>query len=70
MRGLFLKPIVMIHIICLTKEDIETTPNGLHYNITTKSGLIVNFTPEAVDEFIADIKAIREAQEEKNVSIN
>lgn len=47
--------------ICLliTKEDIETTKIGLHYQIKTKEGVTINFTPDALDELIADYEALK-----------
>lgn len=45
----------MITIICLDKDDINTEPIGLHFNIVTKEGLKINFTPEALVELHKDI---------------
>ena len=51
-------------IICLTKEDVETSMAGEHYLIKTPNGVSINFTPDALEEFlndVAEIKAFNEA---------
>lgn len=55
----------MLIILTLDKSDIKTEPMGNHYQIKTPSGLVINFTPDAVDEFINDIQAIREIQKKQ-----
>lgn len=50
----------MTQIICLTKEDITTEKLGTHYQIVTKDNLIVNFTRDALQEFIKDVSFLLE----------
>jgi len=45
--------------ILLTKEDITTTKCGLHYVINAKGGISLNFTPDAVEEFVNDVTLIK-----------
>lgn len=48
----------MTTAILLTKEDITTVKIGYHYQITCIGGTMINFTPEALDEFLKDIESI------------
>lgn len=48
----------MTVVLILNKDDINTRSNGDHYEIVTDN-FIINFTPDAVDEFINDVKSIR-----------
>ncbi len=50
----------------LTQEDIKTRQVGSHYEIMVNENLTINFTPGAVDEFINDIRSIREFEKKKN----
>lgn len=59
----------MEHIIVLKKEDIRTNQLGSKYILSIKGrafigNLKIIFDDDAIDEFINDIKVIRE---EKNV---
>lgn len=58
----------MEHRICLTKEDIQTFTNGNHFEIRT-NGVVINLSPDAVDEFIKDIEEIRTIQKPKQISV-
>lgn len=46
-------------IILLTKEDVQTVKNGSHYEIRSDN-VTINFSPEALDEFLNDIKELSE----------
>ena len=46
-------------IICLTKEDINTRKFGGHYEIITESGFRINFTEEALEEFLGDVANLK-----------
>jgi hypothetical protein len=48
--------------ILLTKEDISTRKLGLHYEIITRKGVVINFSPDALDEFLNDINALKEIE--------
>lgn len=48
--------------ILLTKEDIQTSKIGNHYEISS-GDITINFTPEAVEEFINDVKYIHNQEE-------
>lgn len=39
-----------LHMICLTKEDINGVPIGSHLNFTTADGFILNLDRGAIDE--------------------
>ena len=44
-------------IICVTKDDIQTSRTGLNFTIQcTNPDLQINFTAEALDELIKDYK--------------
>jgi hypothetical protein len=49
-------------VILLTKEDIATVPCGSHYVIKAQNGIVINFTPEALDQFVKDINFLKKAQ--------
>jgi hypothetical protein len=59
----------MTQIICLTKEDITTKKCGLHYEIVTKHNLIVNFTRDALQEFIKDVSFLLEDAIKKETDV-
>lgn len=59
----------MLVTLTLTKDDILTKMMGLHYEIITPMGIVINFSPDALEEFLNDIKSIKEwkkNQEESN----
>jgi hypothetical protein len=44
--------------IILNKEDVKTNKLGTHYEIRT-GNITINFSPEALEEFIKDIQEIK-----------
>ena len=50
------------YIISLDTDDINVSQCGLHYAITTKDGIMINFTPAAFDELRNDINLLRPTQ--------
>lgn len=55
-------------IICLTKEDIQTEPCGLHFTVKSPSGFELNFTGEAIEELYADYIKITERKQEMSMT--
>lgn len=49
--------------INLSKEDIRTRRLGLNYVIEPHDGLIITFTPDALDELLRDRDALRDPLE-------
>jgi len=58
----------MTTIFVLTKKDIETRQNGAHFEIVTSGGIIINFTDEAVKEFINDYNELTNGSQMDNVT--
>lgn len=46
--------------ICLGKDDIVTYKLGNNYQVKVPNGFTIAFTPEAITELVADIKAIED----------
>ena len=42
--------------------DIQTRKTGDHVEIVTPKGITINFTPDALDEFLNDVKGIKESE--------
>lgn len=47
-------------MLLLTKDDITTHLNGNNFLITTQGGVQINLTPDAADELIIDLVALKE----------
>lgn len=54
----------MTIVIVLEKEDIKTRQVETNTVIETESGMMINFTPEAIEEFLKDIAEIKRVQSE------
>lgn len=52
-------------IICLTEEDINISPMGLHYDINISNGMVINLTPSAA---ISLIDSLMELMDQNNSS--
>lgn len=50
----------MTIMLLLTKDDITTHLNGNNFLITTQGGVQINLTPDAADELINDLVALKE----------
>lgn len=54
--------------ISLSVYDVATQKCGRHYEIVTPKGITINFSPDALDEFLNDIKAIKEEESKKIIN--
>lgn len=44
----------MTHVILITKEDINLSAMGTHYDLNCQGDLVINFTKEALTELITN----------------
>jgi hypothetical protein len=59
----------MKKVYLITLEDIQTQACGFNIEINTKNGETLNFTQEAFDEFVNDVKFMRDNGHLKEVPI-
>lgn len=52
-------------VLLLQKEDIQTNKMGCHYEIKASNGVSINFTPDALEEFLKDVEFIKSCEADK-----
>ena len=58
----------MKQVLCLDKNDIKTSVIGLNIWVEVTPELSVSFTREALDELVADYKAIQDKEADQLIS--